>query len=57
MTAASVEMLNGIEKPPASLSASAPSQIGNNDGKSWNSPVVPLLERNLAGQTGHSRTL
>ena len=38
-------------------SASAPCQIGNNDGKSWNSPVVPLLERNLAGQTGHSRTL
>ena len=39
-------------------SASAPCQIGNNDGKSWNSPVVPLLERNLAGQiAGHSRTL
>ena len=38
-------------------SASAPCQIGNNDGKSWNSPVVPPLERNLAGETGHSRTL
>ena len=37
--------------------ASAPCQIGNNDGKSCNSPVVPLLEKNLAGQTSHSRTL
>ena len=34
-------------------SASALCQIGNNNGKCLNFPVVPLSERNSAGRTGH----
>ena len=34
-------------------SASALCQVGNNNGKCLNFPVVPLSERNSAGRTGH----
>ena len=36
-------------------SALALYQTGNNDGKRWNFPVVPLSERNSAGRTGQPR--
>ena len=36
---------------------SALCQIGNNNGKSLNYPVVTLSERNLAGRTGQPQTL
>ena len=32
-------------------------ETGNNGGNSWNSPFVPLSERNLARRTGQPRTL
>ena len=38
-------------------SASAFCQTGDNNGKRWNSPIVPLSERNLARWTGQPRTL
>ena len=38
-------------------SASAFCQTRNNNGNSWNSPFLPLSERNLARRTGQPRTL
>ena len=38
-------------------SASALCGTRNNDGNSWNSPFVPLSERNLARRTGQPRML
>ena len=37
--------------------ASAFCQTGDNNGKSWNSPIVPISERDSAGWTGQPRTL
>ena len=57
MVPQSIRTEEGLSVNICCSSASALCQTGNNDGKSWSSPVVPLSERNLKGRTGQPGTL